>query len=135
MDTSGPHEVQDVSIEEHDSSTADNEESDLNDTESQQISPNLRVDFRRLMNSIDSAISATIAGHENNRNGNTSDTDVSMDSEPISDTHRRNNSGSHKKRKICRWIPPSYLYKEEMRRILSEELRLGSALIRSVITL
>ncbi|CAH8873709.1 unnamed protein product [Trichobilharzia szidati] len=130
LDTTGSDEVLDVSTEEHDSSIADNEESVHDATESQQgLSPDRRVYFRSLMNHIDRAISATVTGRENNRTGNTSDTDVSVDREPTS-VYRWNKKGDK-----YRWVPPSYTYKEEMQRILSEELHLGNALIRSVITL
>ncbi|KAH8866828.1 Protein-L-isoaspartate O-methyltransferase domain-containing protein 1 [Schistosoma japonicum] len=101
----------------------------------------LRINFRRFLNGVSNTIIATTPyrEHSNNDNDNQSsgilNTEAYVDNELKTDAPVKSKSTLHKQRKKCRWIPPSYTYKEEMQRILSEELHLGKPLIRSVISL
>uniref|UniRef100_A0A094ZP91 Protein-L-isoaspartate O-methyltransferase domain-containing protein 1 n=1 Tax=Schistosoma haematobium TaxID=6185 RepID=A0A094ZP91_SCHHA len=103
--------------------------------------PYLRIDFCRFLNGVSNTIIGTSTGCEHsNEDEDTQineiqNTSASVDNESTTDEHVKNKSTPHKKRKKYCWVPPSYTYKEEMERILSEELRFGKPLIRSVITL
>ncbi|XP_018654715.1 putative protein-l-isoaspartate o-methyltransferase [Schistosoma mansoni] len=104
-------------------------------------SPYLRINFCRFLNGVSNTIigTSTVCEHSNededNQINGILNTSASVDNESTIDEHVKNKSTPHKQRKKYRWVPPSYTYKEEMKRILSEELRLGKPLIRSVITL
>ncbi|CAI2736389.1 unnamed protein product [Schistosoma spindalis] len=103
--------------------------------------PYLRINFCRLLNGVSNTIIGTSTGCEHNNEDEDNqingilNTSASVDDESTTDEHVKNKSTPHKQRKKYCWVPPSYTYKEEMKRILSEELRLGKPLIRSVITL
>ncbi|CAH8677920.1 unnamed protein product [Schistosoma rodhaini] len=104
-------------------------------------SPYLRINFCRFLNGVSNTIigTSTVCEHSNededNQINGILNTSASVDNESTIDEDVKNKSTPHKQRKKYRWVPPSYTYKEEMKRMLSEELRLGKPLIRSVITL
>ncbi|KAK4474592.1 hypothetical protein MN116_001731 [Schistosoma mekongi] len=127
---------------EGDALDTETEESEHTTTENRCInSQYLRINFRRFINGVSSTIiaAAPYREHSNIDNDNQSsgilNTKAYVDNELKTDAPVKNKFTLHKQRKKCRWIPPSYTYKEEMQRILSEELHLGKPLIRSVISL
>ncbi|CAH8580761.1 unnamed protein product [Schistosoma turkestanicum] len=104
-------------------------------------SPYLRINICRFLNDVSDTIIGSSTGQEHPNadedsqiNGGVN-TGASVDNESTTDENVKKKSTPQKQRKKFRWIPPSYTYKEEMKRILSEELHLGKPLIRSVITL